>query len=111
MRVSLVAQINARSTRRMEQKRLPTTLNGDDTVIHVRVQAIGKNPTRLQGKVWWGGEEEDEPESWTISATQDKTAALQRPGGIGMTSYLSKEAATSNATVSFFEIVARKDTI
>jgi hypothetical protein len=64
----------------------------------------------VRGKVWWGGEDAVEPEAWAVAAIDHQSAVLQRPGGIGMTSYLSKEAITSDATVSFFDVVAKENT-
>jgi PKD repeat protein len=63
-------------------------------VLNVRAQAVGTPTTDLRLKVWKAGTAE--PAGWTITRT-DSTPALQAPGGVGLSPYLSGSA--TNAPV------------
>ena len=64
---------------------LPGTFAPGD-VIHVRMQTYGTGSTTVRTKVWLGSA--SEPSAWTVSAT-DSYAALQAPGSVGLTAYVS----------------------
>ena len=84
---------------------LPGTFAPGD-VIHVRMQTYGTGSTTVQAKVWLGSA--SEPSAWTVSAT-DSYAALQAPGSVGLTAYVSgtTTATTLPADISVLELVAR----
>ncbi|HEY0951630.1 PKD domain-containing protein [Nocardioides sp.] len=73
------------------------------TLLEVRVQAVGTEPTTLRAKVWAAGAAE--PEAWALSVT-DGTAALQAPGGIGLTTYLSGSATNAPVFGLFDDMLA-----
>ena len=58
--------------------------------------------TAITGKLWRTGT--SEPAAWQVSAA-DTTAALQGPGGVGVSTYLSS-AATTGITMSVDDLVA-----
>ena len=60
--------------------------------LNVRAQAIGTSPTTLRAKVWKEGT--PEPANWLRSVT-DTTAGLQAAGSVGVSSYISKSAASA----------------
>ncbi|PJJ70957.1 calcineurin-like phosphoesterase family protein [Diaminobutyricimonas aerilata] len=60
----------------------------------VRLRVTGTSPTTVQAKVWEAGTAE--PTGWLRSVT-NSVAALQAPGGVGLTYYLS--SSTTNAPV------------
>jgi PKD repeat protein len=66
---------------------LPTTITySAGSQLNVRMQVTGTNPTTVRLKVWPATQ--TEPTTWQTTAT-DTFAALQNPGAVGMTSYLS----------------------
>lgn len=62
---------------------------------NLRVQVTGTGTTKVKAKIWASGS--PEPEAWLVEGT-DTTAALQKPGGIAMQTYLSGTATTPNFT-------------
>ncbi len=58
--------------------------------------------TTVTGKLWRAGA--SEPANWQLTST-DGTAALQRPGSVGVSAYLSS-AATAGVTTSVDDLVA-----
>jgi parallel beta-helix repeat protein len=84
-----------------------TTVSGLTTTagssISVRLHVAGTATTALQARVWASGT--TEPTTWTISAT-DATAALQKPGGVGVSGYLSRGATNAPVTVSVSSLSA-----
>ncbi len=69
-----------------------TTLAGSyppGTLVNVRFQVTGTNPTTLRLKAW--AATATEPTDWTVTAT-DSSAALQVAGTVGLVSYLSGTA-------------------
>jgi hypothetical protein len=62
----------------------------------VRLSVTGTGPTRISAKAWPAGA--SEPARWQLSAS-DGTAALQRPGTVGLVGYLSTSARTSQTVV------------
>lgn len=55
----------------------------------MRLDLSGTGTTELNAKAWAAGTAE--PGAWQVSAT-DTTAALQSPGGVGITAYVSGSA-------------------
>ncbi|MGN8553052.1 UNVERIFIED_CONTAM: PKD domain-containing protein, partial [Microbacterium sp. SLM126] len=69
--------------------------------IRIRVQAEGTSPTTIRARAWLDSAQE--PTSWTATAT-DSTAALQQPGGLRFTSYLSSSATNGPVIVSVDDV-------
>ena len=82
---------------------VPGTL-APGTVIHVRMQTFGTNPTTVQTKVWLGNA--TEPSSWTATAS-DSYAGLQTAGAVGLAGYLSGAATNAPVTLSVYDLDAR----
>ncbi|MFI7589617.1 PKD domain-containing protein [Spongisporangium articulatum] len=74
------------------------------TVLKVRSQAVGVNPTTLNIKVWADGSAE--PAAWQQTVT-DSTAVLQDAGTVGLAAYLSGSA-TAPVTGHYDDLVVRK---
>jgi hypothetical protein len=55
----------------------------------VRLQTSGTSPTTVRARAWKAGT--TEPTTWFATAT-DSTAALQAPGAVGLSTYLSSSA-------------------
>jgi hypothetical protein len=72
------------------------------SVLRVRVQVTGTNPTTVRARVWPVAAVE--PATWVVSAT-DATASLQVPGGFALSTYLSGSATNAPMTTSFDELV------
>ncbi|MGW9412405.1 PKD domain-containing protein [Arthrobacter cupressi] len=64
--------------------------------LSVRLQVTGTGTTTVRARVWETGT--PEPATWQRSAT-DTSAALQGPGAVGFTSYLSGSATNAPVTV------------
>lgn len=79
-----------------------TYVTGDQ--IQLRLQVTGTSPTNLAAKVWKAGQAE--PSAWQATAT-DTTAALQAPGGIGLSLYLSGSATLAPVSVAFDNLTAK----
>jgi hypothetical protein len=62
--------------------------------VRVRLSVNGTNPSRLAVKAWPATSQE--PRHWQLSST-DRTAALQRPGTVGLVTYLSSSASPGQA--------------
>jgi hypothetical protein len=77
--------------------RVPKLQPRADDDIEVRLQVIGVKPTVLRAKVWKAGTAE--PETWLRSAT-DAIPVLQRPGGVGFSTYTPDAWTTSRAVVT-----------
>ncbi|MFE7845383.1 PKD domain-containing protein [Microbacterium sp. NPDC057407] len=73
--------------------------------LRVRVQAEGTNPTTIRARAWLDAAAE--PTSWTATAT-DATAALQQPGGLRVTSYLSSSATNGPVIVSVDDVSVKR---
>ncbi|WP_051684390.1 PKD domain-containing protein [Blastococcus sp. URHD0036] len=58
------------------------------TALTLRLRVSGSGTTTLEARAWTGT---TEPATWTVSRT-DTTAALQGPGAVGVTAYLSSSA-------------------
>lgn len=74
------------------------------TVVRVRGQVVGQNPTTLRGSAWRA--DEPEPSTWVLVATDD-TPVLQAPGSPGMMVYVSSSATGGPFTLEFDNLVAR----
>jgi PKD repeat protein len=72
--------------------------------LNVRFQVTGTGPTTLRLKVWPAGT--PEPAGWQRTAT-DSFAALQAPGGVGLTGYLSGSVTNAPVVVRMLELTAR----
>ncbi|GGL93975.1 alkaline phosphatase family protein [Nakamurella endophytica] len=66
------------------------------TPLRVRLQVTGTSPTTVRLKVW--SSTAAEPTAWTATAT-DSTAALQAPGSVALTAYLSSGSTNAPVTV------------
>ncbi|WP_285114732.1 PKD domain-containing protein [Leifsonia sp. fls2-241-R2A-40a] len=73
--------------------------------LNVRVRTTGTAPTLVETKAWLDGT--TEPSAWQRSAT-DATAALQGPGGLAITGYLSGGVANTPVTMSVDDLTAVK---
>ncbi|WP_150306528.1 glycoside hydrolase family 88 protein [Planctomonas psychrotolerans] len=71
----------------------------------LRLQVVGTSPTTLRAKVWRAGTAE--PAGWQLTAT-DSTAALQGPGAIALTTYLSAAGRPNTLGVTFDDVSARR---
>ena len=74
---------------------------GDE--LRLRLVVSGSGTTTLRAKVWKDGTAE--PAGWLLQAT-DTTAALQAPGSVGYTYYLSSTATTNPTVVSVDDLTA-----
>jgi hypothetical protein len=63
----------------------------------VRVQAVGTGSTSLRARVWLTSG--SEPTGWQVSAV-DTTAALQKPGAIGVIGYVSSGVTGGAMTIA-----------
>jgi PKD repeat protein len=72
--------------------------------LHVRMQVVGTGPTTVRLKVWPAGT--PEPTGWQRTAT-DAFAALQAPGGVGLTTYLSGSVTNGPVVVRLSALTAR----
>lgn len=72
---------------------------GDE--LNIKLQVLGTTPTTLSAKAWKQGS--TEPAAWQLTAT-DSTAAMQAPGGIAVTNYLSGSATNGPLTVSYLDL-------
>ncbi len=79
-----------------------TTVSGitytPNMMLDVRFQVSGTNPTTLRVKVW--PSTSTEPTTWMLSTTDATTAALQAPGDVGLTTYLSSSATNAPVLLS-----------
>lgn len=71
--------------------------------LSVRLQVTGTGTTTVRARVWETGTAE--PAAWQRSAT-DTSAALQGPGAVGFTSYLSGSATNAPVTVLLDNLLA-----
>jgi hypothetical protein len=78
------------------------TFNTGDK-LSIRLQVTGTSPTTLRAKVWKAGAAE--PGAWQVDTT-DGSSALQRPGAVGLYSYLSSTRSPAPATVTFDDLWA-----
>lgn len=69
-----------------------------------RLQVTGSNPTTIRARVW--SSSAAEPTGWQVTAT-DGTAALQVPGAIGISAYVSSSATNAPVTVMVRDVSAR----
>ncbi|MBN1098038.1 hypothetical protein JKP76_19675 [Blastococcus sp. TML/C7B] len=70
----------------------------------MRLQVVGTAPTTVRVKVWPAGSAE--PTEWQRTAT-DSTAALQAPGGVGLTTYLSGSATNAPVALRMDDLAVR----
>jgi PKD repeat protein len=77
---------------------------GPGSGLEVRMQVVGTSPTTVRLKVWPSGTAE--PSGWQRTAT-DSTAALQAPGGVGLTTYLSGSAGNAPVVLRMDDLSAR----
>lgn len=82
---------------------LPGVTLAGGTRLHVRVLVDGTSPTTIRTKAWLDGT--TEPATWQYTAT-DSTAALQAPGGIRLSTYLSGTATGGALTASWDDLSA-----
>jgi len=79
-----------------------TYVPGDQ--LQVRLRVTGVSPTTLSAKIWKVGT--TEPGAWQVTA-QDSTTALQGPGGIGLSTYLSSSATNLPVAVRYDDLLAQ----
>ena len=72
--------------------------------LRVRLEVTGTSPTTLRARVWPDGT--TEPTAWLVSAT-DATPAMQVPGAMGLTSYVSSAATTAPVTITWDDLRVR----
>lgn len=72
--------------------------------VRIRLQVTGTSPTTVRLKVWADGA--SEPASWQLSATSS-TTALQAPGSIGLSQYLSTTSTSAPLVLSVDDLAAR----
>jgi hypothetical protein len=85
-------------------RRLTGVTYAAGTQLNVRFQVTGTSPTTLRLKVWPAGSAE--PTAWQLTAT-DAGAALQNPGAVGVTAYLSSSATNAPVVVRMSALTAR----
>jgi hypothetical protein len=68
----------------------------------VRFEQAGANPTVVRARMWPTGTAE--PATWLVTAT-DTTAALQVPGGTGISAYLSSGSTGTMVTATVDNVV------
>lgn len=66
-------------------------------LLHLRFLVAGTGSATLSGKAWIDGA--TEPASWQVQAI-DTTAALQRPGGVGVQAYVASSITNAPVTVT-----------
>ncbi|GIG19442.1 hypothetical protein Cch01nite_01660 [Cellulomonas chitinilytica] len=71
--------------------------------LHVRVQVQGTAPTAVRVRAWPDGA--PEPTTWFATAT-DATAALQVPGGVRISTYVSGGTTGGAVTASYDDVLA-----
>ncbi len=71
--------------------------------ISVRLQVTGTSPTTVRARVWDAAG--TEPSNWAQTAT-DSTGALQSPGAVGVSTYLSSNS-TNAPVVAFSSLTAQ----
>lgn len=82
----------------------PSISYAANTQLHVRMQVTGLAPTTIRFKAWPAVQ--PEPAAWQTTAT-DGTPALQNPGGVGLTSYLSGSVTNGPIVVRVDDVSAR----
>jgi hypothetical protein len=73
------------------------------TVLRIRLQVTGTNPTTVRARVWKVGT--TEPTTWTVSVS-DSTASFQAPGSVGINAYLSGSANNAPVVESYDDFQA-----
>ena len=81
---------------------LPDIVAAPGRQVDVRVQAVGTNPTTIRAKAWATGT--SEPTAW-LRSTTDATPAMQQPGTIGFSVYLSSSATNGPITTSMHDLL------
>jgi hypothetical protein len=82
---------------------LPGITVAAGTRVRVRVQVEGTNPTVIRTRAWLVGT--TEPSAWQATAS-DTAAALQAPGSLRLSTYLSSSATNGPVTVSYDDLTA-----
>ena len=72
---------------------------GDE--LNIKLKVSGTAPTALSAKAWKQGT--TEPAAWQVTAT-DSTAAMQAPGGVAVTNYLSGSTTNGPIQVSYLDV-------
>lgn len=75
--------------------------------LKTRLQVVGSNPTTIRARVWLSTA--TEPTGWQVTAT-DSTAALQVPGAVGLSAYVSSSATNAPVTVRVRDLAAAPGT-
>jgi hypothetical protein len=83
---------------------LPGITYAPNLQLTVRFQVTGTGPTTLRLKVWPASAAE--PTAWQMSGT-DTTTALQAPGAVGLTAYLSSSATNAPVVLRMSALTAR----
>jgi PKD repeat protein len=84
---------------------LPATITySAGSQLNVRMQVTGTNPTTVRLKVWPATQAE--PTAWQTTGT-DTFAALQSPGAVGITNYLSSSVTNAPVVVRMDALTAR----
>jgi PKD repeat protein len=73
-------------------------------VLNIRLQVTGTGPTTVRARTWVASGAE--PATWQVTGS-DSTAALQVPGSVGLTTYLSSAATNAPVTARFTTLTAK----
>lgn len=92
-----------RNTSVLASRTIPGLTAAPDVPLHLRIQAEGTNPTELRARIWQEGTAE--PSTWQVAGT-DTTPALQAPGAIRLTSYLSSTATNGPVSLTWDNLTA-----
>lgn len=98
--VSLVVQQGSVSLANITLSGFTYTPN---TVMRMRVQAVGTSPTVVRAKLWPASQQQ--PTGW-LTTSNDSTAALQSPGSIAVRAYQSGSG-TSTVVAQFDNLVVQ----
>jgi hypothetical protein len=103
----LVKQVGGVETSLTPEAVVPKLTYTAGAVLDVRLQVVGTSPTTVRARTWLSTAAE--PNTWNATAT-DSTAALQAPGAVGFTSYLSSKATNQPVVLRVPSVTAQPTT-
>lgn len=80
---------------------VPDLVTAPGSVINVRAQAMGVDPTNIRVRVW--AHDQPEPEDWSIDVL-DWTGLLQGPGAVGVGCYLGAKLTNAPVALAFDDL-------
>ena len=83
--------------------RVPDLVQQPGTVLRMRTEVVGSNPTTVRVRVWEDGQLE--PDVWHFSAT-DSTPILQEAGSLGLLAYVAGAWSAGPVTLRFDDLAA-----